>query len=96
MSQPLHHDRGRAASGELRVHGFFSSDHLERSKGGTRGREGEDMINIEYLSKLQFVHQTMLEYFTRETHVVDALRSAEHVARGVKDILKAYYFDTPT
>ena len=61
---------------------------LERTR--KRARSGEEEVTHEYLSKLQFAHNTMLRWYTGEVHIVDATQTREAVTARVNDILQAY------
>lgn len=56
----------------------------------TRGRTGEEHVDKEYLSRLQFAHVTMLKYFKGDLHMVDASQEPGAVFERVAGILEAY------
>lgn len=56
----------------------------------TRGRTGEEHVDKEYLSRLQFAHVTMLKYFEGDLHMVDASQEPAAVLERVAGILQAY------
>lgn len=61
---------------------------MERVK--QRGRGGEGGVTPEYLAKLQRAHVTMLRWYGKEVHVIDAAQDEDTVFRRVKDVLEAY------
>ena len=101
----LHHNEGTMTTNEWRLFcdlfsmkGWIpdvviylkSSPQVCMGRMRHRARSAEESVSQDYLSKLQFAHQTMLRYFGSQVHVVDASLDSDTVFQRVSDCLQAY------